>query len=164
MKTNGTMGISGLDWLWIALAVVVDLATIGAAGAANRNQIPQGYPGSLPPEPPAAPPAAPKPCCHTAGKGTFQIQASGSVLRWIFYAVPAGSCTVNTPLSTHMDVVREGGRGELISLPVQLVCSETLKIRRLVIDPRPDVRSDHSGAVPPEGCALCWMKFFITSV
>jgi len=61
LKTNGTMGISGIDWLWIALAVVVDLATIGAAGAANRNQIPQGYPGSLPPEPPATPPAAPKP-------------------------------------------------------------------------------------------------------
>jgi len=59
MKTNGTMGISGLDWLWLALAVVVDLATIGAAGAANRNQIPQGYQGALPPEPPPAPPATP---------------------------------------------------------------------------------------------------------
>jgi hypothetical protein len=60
--TNGVGtigGLSGLDWLWMALAVVVDLATIGAAGAANRNQIPQGYPGSLPPEPPATPPAAP---------------------------------------------------------------------------------------------------------
>jgi hypothetical protein len=60
--TNGVGtigGLSGLDWLWMALAVVVDLATIGAAGAANRNQIPQGYPGSLHPEPPATPPAAP---------------------------------------------------------------------------------------------------------
>jgi hypothetical protein len=59
MKTNGTMGISGLDWLWLGLAVVIDLAAIGAAGAANRNYIPQGVPGALPPEPPAAPPAAP---------------------------------------------------------------------------------------------------------
>jgi hypothetical protein len=52
-------GISGLDWLWLGLAVVLDLASVGAAGAANRNQIPQGYPGALPPEPPATPPAAP---------------------------------------------------------------------------------------------------------
>jgi hypothetical protein len=53
LVTNGlgvTGTISGIDWLWIVLAVVVDLATIGAAGAANRNQIPQGYPGSLPPQ------------------------------------------------------------------------------------------------------------------
>jgi hypothetical protein len=65
LVTNGVGtigGISGIDWLWMALAVVVDLATIGAAGAANRNQIPQGYPGALPPEPPVStPPAAPKP-------------------------------------------------------------------------------------------------------
>ncbi len=52
--------ISGLDWLWLILAVLIDLASIGAAGAANRNQIPQGYPGALPPEPPmSTPPAAP---------------------------------------------------------------------------------------------------------
>ena len=44
--------LSGLDWLWLALAVLIDLASIGAAGAANRNQIPQGYPGALPQEPP----------------------------------------------------------------------------------------------------------------
>jgi hypothetical protein len=59
LKTNGTMGISGLDWLWLFLAVVIDLASIGAAGAANRNYIPQGVPGALPPAPPATPPAAP---------------------------------------------------------------------------------------------------------
>lgn len=59
MKTNGTMGISGLDWLWLGLAVVIDLAAIGTAGVANRDKVPQGYPGALPPEPPAAPPAAP---------------------------------------------------------------------------------------------------------
>ena len=45
--------IQGLDWLWLFLAVVVDLASIGAAGAANRDRIPAGVPGSLPPQPPA---------------------------------------------------------------------------------------------------------------
>ena len=52
LVTNGvgTGSLSGLDWLWMVLAVMIDLASIGAAGAANRNQIPQGYPGALPPE------------------------------------------------------------------------------------------------------------------
>ena len=45
--------IQGLDWLWLFLAVLLDVASIGAAGAANRNRIPAGYPGSYPPEPPA---------------------------------------------------------------------------------------------------------------
>ncbi len=35
----------GLDWLWLLLAAIMDLASIGAAGAANRNRIPAGYPG-----------------------------------------------------------------------------------------------------------------------
>ena len=62
LVTNGPGNISGLDWLWLVLAVLIDLASIGAAGAANRNQIPQGYPGALPPEPPmSTPPAAPQP-------------------------------------------------------------------------------------------------------
>ena len=64
LVTNGvgTGSLSGLDWLWMALAVLIDLASIGAAGAANRNQIPQGYPGAMPPQPPmSTPPAAPKP-------------------------------------------------------------------------------------------------------
>ena len=52
MVTNGPGNISGLDWLWLILAVMIDLASIGAAGAANRNQIPQGYPGALPPDAP----------------------------------------------------------------------------------------------------------------
>jgi hypothetical protein len=62
LKTNGpgiTGAITGLDWLWLLLAVVIDLAAIGAAGAANRNYIPQGVPGALPTEPPPAPPAPP---------------------------------------------------------------------------------------------------------
>ena len=36
--------IQGLDWLWLILAVVMDLATIGSAGYANRNRLP-GNPG-----------------------------------------------------------------------------------------------------------------------
>ncbi len=39
-------GLQGLDWLWIALAVILDLASIASAGAANRDRIPAGYPGS----------------------------------------------------------------------------------------------------------------------
>ena len=53
LVTNGVgRSLSGLDWLWLILAAMIDLASIGAAGAANRNQIPQGYPGALPPEHP----------------------------------------------------------------------------------------------------------------
>jgi hypothetical protein len=43
---QGVGAIQGLDWLWLFLAVLLDLASIGAAGAANRNRIPAGYPGS----------------------------------------------------------------------------------------------------------------------
>jgi hypothetical protein len=62
------VGIQGLDWLWLGLAVVLDIASIGAAGAANRNRIPAGYPGSYdekelaapaPAQPSAATPPAP---------------------------------------------------------------------------------------------------------
>ncbi len=42
---QGPGRIEGLDWLWLLLAVIMDLASIGAAGAANRNRIPAGYPG-----------------------------------------------------------------------------------------------------------------------
>jgi hypothetical protein len=49
---QGPGAISGLDWLWLALAVVMDIVSVGAAGVANRNQIPQGYPGSIPPNTP----------------------------------------------------------------------------------------------------------------
>ena len=40
------VGLQGLDWLWVILAAVLDLASIGTAGAANRNYIPAGVPGS----------------------------------------------------------------------------------------------------------------------
>ena len=32
--------IQGLDWLWLAIAVLLDIASIGGAGYANRNRIP----------------------------------------------------------------------------------------------------------------------------
>jgi hypothetical protein len=43
---QGGGGIQGLDWLWLLLAVVLDLASVAGAGAANRDRIPAGYPGS----------------------------------------------------------------------------------------------------------------------
>ena len=43
---QGIGTIQGLDWLWLFLAVILDIASIGGAGAANRNRIPAGYPGS----------------------------------------------------------------------------------------------------------------------
>jgi hypothetical protein len=38
--------IQGIDWLCLALAVVLDIATIAGAGASNRDRIPAGVPGS----------------------------------------------------------------------------------------------------------------------
>jgi len=49
--------IQGLDWLWLILAVVMDLATIGGAGYANRNRLPAGVPGATTP-PPSQPPSS----------------------------------------------------------------------------------------------------------
>ena len=43
---QGVGTIQGLDWLWLFLAVILDIASVGAAGATNRNRIPAGYPGS----------------------------------------------------------------------------------------------------------------------
>jgi len=48
---QGVGTIQGLDWLWLFLAVLLDIASIAAAGAANRNYIPAGYPGSYPQDP-----------------------------------------------------------------------------------------------------------------
>jgi hypothetical protein len=65
---QGVGRIEGLDWLWLVLAFILDIASIGAAGAANRNRIPAGYPGSYakkelaapsPAQPGAATPPAP---------------------------------------------------------------------------------------------------------
>jgi hypothetical protein len=57
LVTNGSKTISGIDWLWLVLALLIDLGSIAAAGAANRNLTPSGYV----PEIPATPPTAPKP-------------------------------------------------------------------------------------------------------
>ena len=43
---QGAGGIQGLDWLWLILAVLLDFASVAGAGAANRNRIPAGVPGS----------------------------------------------------------------------------------------------------------------------
>ena len=48
---QGVGTLQGLDWLWLFLAVILDIASIGAAGATNRNRIPAGYPGSYPQDP-----------------------------------------------------------------------------------------------------------------
>lgn len=51
---TGAGQISGIDWLWLILAAVLDLSGIAAAGATNRDRIPSGMPGSTPAPPPAA--------------------------------------------------------------------------------------------------------------
>lgn len=43
---QGVGGISGLDWLWLFLGFLMDLASVAAAGAANRERLPAGVPGS----------------------------------------------------------------------------------------------------------------------
>ena len=39
---QGVGAIQGIDWLWLGLAVLCDVANLGAAGYANRNRMP-GY-------------------------------------------------------------------------------------------------------------------------
>ena len=56
---QGVGAIQGLDWLWLFLAFIMDLASVGSAGYANRNRIPPGMPGSM--EPPQTPPVTPQP-------------------------------------------------------------------------------------------------------
>ena len=43
---QGVGTIQGLDWLWLFLAVLMDLSSLAASGYSNRNRIPAGYPGS----------------------------------------------------------------------------------------------------------------------
>jgi hypothetical protein len=54
--TNMTPSIDGLDWLWLILAVLIDVANLGTAGYANRNRVP-GY-GSDTATPPSSPTSA----------------------------------------------------------------------------------------------------------
>lgn len=51
LMTGNVGGIQGLDWLWLILAVFVDIASVASAGYTNRDRIPAGYPGSS--QPPA---------------------------------------------------------------------------------------------------------------
>ncbi len=39
---QGVGGIEGLDWLWLILAVFLDVVSVAGAGAANRNRLPGG--------------------------------------------------------------------------------------------------------------------------
>jgi hypothetical protein len=55
LQTSQPGPIAGIDWLWLILALVIDVFTIGAAGATNRDRIPAGVPGST--QPPASPAA-----------------------------------------------------------------------------------------------------------
>ena len=57
--------VQGLDWLWLFLAVILDLASVAGAGAANRNRIPAGYPGAYDEKELAAAPAPAQPSAAT---------------------------------------------------------------------------------------------------
>lgn len=46
LQTSSPGPIQGFDWVWLLLAVVVDVFTTASAGVSNRNRIPAGYPGS----------------------------------------------------------------------------------------------------------------------
>ena len=55
---QGANTIQGLDWLWLGLAALLDIASIAGAGVANRDRIPAGMPGSYNGQTAAPPPAA----------------------------------------------------------------------------------------------------------
>jgi len=69
---QGANTIQGLDWLWLGLAALLDIASIAGAGVANRDRIPAGMPGSYqgetaaPPPPPVAATAAVAPAASVA--------------------------------------------------------------------------------------------------
>ncbi len=64
---QGVGTIQGLDWLWLGIAALLDIASIAGAGVANRERIPAGVPGSsqgqiaAPPPPQAAAVTPPAP-------------------------------------------------------------------------------------------------------
>ena len=54
---QGVGAIQGLDWLWLFLAFLLDLATIGSAGYANRERMPgRTSQPTLPPQNPTGTP------------------------------------------------------------------------------------------------------------
>jgi len=44
--SQGVGGVQGIDWLWLILAVLLDLGSIAGAAAANRDRLPGSVPGS----------------------------------------------------------------------------------------------------------------------
>jgi hypothetical protein len=48
LQTSAPGGLQGLDWLWLALAAVMDIASMGGAGYTNRDRLPANFPGSTP--------------------------------------------------------------------------------------------------------------------
>jgi hypothetical protein len=48
LQAGSVGGLSGLDWLWLGLAALMDIASIASAGYSNRDRIPAGMPGSTP--------------------------------------------------------------------------------------------------------------------
>jgi hypothetical protein len=57
LLVQGAGAIQGLDWLWLGIAALLDIASLAGAGAANRNRIPAGVPGSSQGQIAAPPPA-----------------------------------------------------------------------------------------------------------
>ena len=43
---QGIGGIQGIDWLWLILAVLLDVSSIAGAAAANRDRLPGGNTGT----------------------------------------------------------------------------------------------------------------------
>ena len=43
---QGVGGIQGIDWLWLILAVLLDVVSVAGPGYANRNRLPGGNTGS----------------------------------------------------------------------------------------------------------------------
>ena len=56
---QGVGGLTGLDWMWLILAVLLDVMHYSSTAYSNRNQIP-GY-KAAPTTPPATPPPPPAP-------------------------------------------------------------------------------------------------------
>ena len=59
MQGQGLNGqIQGIDWLWLILAIVIDVANLGTAGYANRNRVPGYGTDTVTPPPPSSPTSA----------------------------------------------------------------------------------------------------------
>jgi hypothetical protein len=50
LQTNNPgAALAGIDWLWLILAVIIDVGTIGVAGQTNRENLPPSVPLSTAP-------------------------------------------------------------------------------------------------------------------